>query len=251
MLRTGESEAQMTRRLHATKALTVPRKRGRKLLAADLVDQVRKVYELTKTGNESESARICGISRSAVHKIVSGTSKPGDFELGLIDRVRQTFEATKKGSENETARICRVSSRSVRKIIAGTHGLASPNLGSKLAVGERSVAAQKCPTCNLPLVVLPCRRCKAKKGLTDLERLNELAAGRDAAPTRHGRGDAPGQRFLFEETQLVPVRPEFSADDPHNGREGFSLTPEHAQRFEEVRARRRRWKPISPGDLPF
>lgn len=62
---------------HTRDETPAARKRGRHLTPAEVVDQVRHVFELTKNstgqGNYSETARICKVSHVTVRKIVLRT----------------------------------------------------------------------------------------------------------------------------------------------------------------------------------
>jgi hypothetical protein len=159
-----------------------------------------------------------------------------------------TRDSTGRGNISETARVCRVSRKTVKAIIEGTHGSPQENLGRRLAQGERSVPPQLCqdPDCRRLINVLPCRHCKALRGLADLKKLKQLAEGRKSAHPRRRRADAPGQRLLFEHVESEP--------DPDDGaplRGGFDLLPAHALRLRRVRQRRKKFPPLSDGEQPF
>jgi hypothetical protein len=145
-----------------------------------------------------------------------------------------------RGSVRSIARACGLSFPTVRKIIERTHGQASPNLGSMLAEGEQQTTKPtRCEVCGAINSVVPCRTCKARRGLADLRRLQSLA-GR--AKSRNADGLRPRRRRRARDQagQRLPS-PQSMAIEPL----ALELKAEQSLRLTEVQRRQ-----IARGERP-
>jgi hypothetical protein len=168
-----------------------------------------------------------------------------------LEVVKQILDVWKLTQPNiaETARICRVARDTVKRVITEAH---PGSLGKvQLGPGEELLPEPiDCEDCHRIIIIAPCRTCKKIRGLADLQRLQQLAAGAKARPAKRPRPsgrDAPGQLLLPLETVDGPYQ--LTDLQPHG--DGFNLKPRHARRLDEVRRHRRTHGIPFDGEMPY